>query len=639
MATAIDVVVVAFGAPELLDSCLHALGDTYPVLVVDNSSDPGVRAVVEQHGAGYVDPGANLGFAGGVNLGLAKRERPSADVLLLNPDASITPEGLAQLGRFLHASDDLACVAPTQVDPYGRAARVGWPFPTPLGAWVEALGLGALRQGEDFMIGSVLLIRSTALDQVGPFDERFFLYAEEADWQQRAWRLGWRVARCREATAVHVGAGTGGDPDRRDVLFHASQERYVRKYHGSIGWWVYRMGVMLGAIVRALVLSGDRSRRAAARFHLYRRGPSAVGRRLGLLPVGQTQRTRHDRPPLSVTHVVVTDAFAGVERYVCRVADELARRGHAVTAVGGDPRRMRAELDRRVAFRPARSLRPAALALARGRRRHTDLVHVHMTTAEVAAWLAHPLNRAPIVATRHFARERGSSPLARAVARLTARSLSLDVAISRYVAETVRGPTFLIRNGVPDRPASDLESPTVVMMQRLDTEKMPDVAIRAWALSRLADRGWRLVVAGVGVLGPALAGLVDELGVADSVCFAGQVEDTDRLLAEASILMAPAPAEPFGLSVVEAMAHGVPVVAADGGAHRETVGQDGLLFPPGDPEAAAAALVALSRDAALRQDMGERLRRRQRELFSLEHHVDELESLYYRLVGEEAATR
>ncbi len=62
----------------------------------------------------------------------------------------------------------------------------------------------------------------------------------------------------------------------------------------------------------------------------------------------------------------------------------------------------------------------------------------------------------------------------------------------------------------------------------------------------------------------------------------GHVAETDALLAGASILLAPAPREPFGLSVVEAMAHGLPVVAAGGGAHLETVGDDGLLFPRGD---------------------------------------------------------
>ena len=69
---AVHVLVVAYGAARLLDTCLGELDGAYPVLVVDNSSDPDVRAVAERHGCRYVDPGHNLGFAGGVNVGLGQ---------------------------------------------------------------------------------------------------------------------------------------------------------------------------------------------------------------------------------------------------------------------------------------------------------------------------------------------------------------------------------------------------------------------------------------------------------------------------------------------------------------------------------------------------------------------------------------
>ncbi len=276
MSTAIEVVVVAFGAPELLEDCLTRLGRTFPVVIVDNSSDAQVRAVAESHGATYVDPGGNLGFGAGVNVGLSHLCQPLHDVLLLNPDAQITAEAVGQLQQCLHAERDLGCVAPAQRDRSGEEARVGWPFPTPGGAWVEAVGLGSLRRRNDFMIGSVLLLRSAALADVGRFDERYFLYAEETDWQRRARDLGWRSALCPDVTAIHVGAGTGGDAMERDVHFHASHERYMRKHFGTTGWTVYRTGVMVGALIRGLVLPGTRGKHAAIRFHLYRRGPCRV---------------------------------------------------------------------------------------------------------------------------------------------------------------------------------------------------------------------------------------------------------------------------------------------------------------------------------------------------------------------------
>lgn len=336
-----------------------------------------------------------------------------------------------------------------------------------------------------------------------------------------------------------------------------------------------------------------------------------------------------EQPLLSVTHVVVTGAFAGVERYVCQVANELSARGHRVTVVGGETDRMEAELNPSVARRPATSLAAAALSLARCR--GTDVLHLHMTAAEGAAWLASPWQRAPRVATRHFAQDRGSHRITRALSRLSSRHIVCDIAISQFVAGSISGPSVLIPNGVAERPQAQLESPTVVMLQRLEAEKAPAVGIRAWHLSGLGNQGWQLAVAGEGELRPSLTQLARQLGVENSVNFLGQITDTDALLAGASILVAPAPGEPFGLSVVEAMAHGVPVVAARGGAHKETLGDAAALFPPGDPEAAARALVALT-DRASRLQMGEALRRRQRERYSLTDHVDRLEELYRKVV-------
>ena len=114
----VEVLVVAYRAAELLDECLRRLEEELPVTVVDNSSDPEVRAVAIRHRATYVDPGRNLGFAGGVNVGLARRSKPAVDLLLLNPDASIDPSGVRDLHRCLHTRRELACVAPAQTSIY-----------------------------------------------------------------------------------------------------------------------------------------------------------------------------------------------------------------------------------------------------------------------------------------------------------------------------------------------------------------------------------------------------------------------------------------------------------------------------------------------------------------------------------------
>jgi glycosyltransferase involved in cell wall biosynthesis/GT2 family glycosyltransferase len=271
----LEVVVVAYGSPELLRRALEPIA-TLPVTVVDNSSMPEIAALCAELGVRYVDPGRNGGFAAGVNAALADRLRPGADVLLLNPDAVISVDDVAVLHRELRARADLASVGPAQADGDGRPARVDWWLPSPSGTWLEALGMARLRRDPSFVIGSVLLLRAEALDQVGDLDERFFLYAEEADWAYRAHRLGWRHAAVPEATALHVGAGTGGDPRRREVHFHASQERYLRKHYGALGWQSARVGQWLGAMARSVVLPGERGRAARRRAALYRLGPARV---------------------------------------------------------------------------------------------------------------------------------------------------------------------------------------------------------------------------------------------------------------------------------------------------------------------------------------------------------------------------
>jgi glycosyltransferase involved in cell wall biosynthesis/GT2 family glycosyltransferase len=271
----VEVIVVAYGAPELLRRALEPLAGM-PVTVVDNSSMPAIAELCDELGVRYRDPGRNGGFAAGVNAGLSDRLVPGADVLLLNPDAVVTPSAINTLSRALHARTDLASVGPAQVDEHGVAAAVEWRFPSPGATWLESLGLARLRRGPTFVIGSVLLLRAEALDQVGPLDERFFLYAEETDWAYRASLLGWRHEAVPGAVAIHVGGATSSDASRREAHFHASLERYLRKHHGAAGWQVARLGQWLGSMARAVALPGVRGVAARRRAALYRLGPVRV---------------------------------------------------------------------------------------------------------------------------------------------------------------------------------------------------------------------------------------------------------------------------------------------------------------------------------------------------------------------------
>ena len=101
------------------------------------------------------------------------------------------------------------------------------------------------------------------------------------------------------------------------------------------------------------------------------------------------------------------------------------------------------------------------------------------------------------------------------------------------------------------------------------------------------------------------------------------------------MLVASAPAEPFGLSVVEAMASRLPVLAADGGAHPELVEPlvDELLFPPRRAAQLSDRLIALAADPVRRSELGEQLHARFEAEYTVECHVDRLEEIYARVTS------
>jgi glycosyltransferase involved in cell wall biosynthesis len=328
-----------------------------------------------------------------------------------------------------------------------------------------------------------------------------------------------------------------------------------------------------------------------------------------------------------VVQVVRSDGFSGVERYIVDVATELHCRGWEVVVIGGDPARMRIELSHEIAFHPAARLVDVGRELWRARK--CNVVHAHMTAAELPAAMLKSRLSARLVVTRHFATAEAISPAGRLARKVIAHRVDRFIAISDFVANALAEPNTVIHNGTSATVgAFAARNPTVVMVQRLEAEKDTATGIRAWAASGLADAGWRLIIHGRGSHEDELRVLASDLGVRDSVAFAGFVADARAVIAQASVMLATAPAEPFGLAVVEAMAEATPVVAARGGAHVETLGVLGTYFVPGDADSCARELRALAEDAQRRAKLGRDLQARQRRHFTVVAHVDKLERLY-----------
>jgi GT2 family glycosyltransferase/glycosyltransferase involved in cell wall biosynthesis len=266
----LDVVIVTHGSAAHLPRALAGLPPDARVIVVDNASTDGSVRIAVEAGAEVVRGAVNAGFAAGANRGARLGGAPA--ILFLNPDASIAPADLERLLAVLEREPDTAIVAPRIRLPDGREQRSRWPIPTPGHAWREALGLaswGGHRSGT-FVIGACLLVRRAAFEALHGFDERFWLYGEEADLCRRALDAGWGVRSVEDAVADHVAGASGrGLEDVVFEHFNRGVEHLARKHHGGAGLLGVRSAQLVGSTLRSLA-PGDPARRRYHRRRLRR---------------------------------------------------------------------------------------------------------------------------------------------------------------------------------------------------------------------------------------------------------------------------------------------------------------------------------------------------------------------------------
>ncbi|PWJ26144.1 glycosyltransferase involved in cell wall biosynthesis [Branchiibius hedensis] len=332
---------------------------------------------------------------------------------------------------------------------------------------------------------------------------------------------------------------------------------------------------------------------------------------------------------MKIAHVVRSDGFAGVEAHILALAPALVALGVDVRVIGGDPARLAQPLSTfGIQHSPAASVRDVTRQTAGLRRWKPDLIHAHMTAAECGVLGACPVLRAPLVSTRHFAELRGAGTRWERAYRLLDHTAT-QVSVSHAVAAAIDTPSTVIHPGVTAPPPDRERTKTVLIAQRLELEKDTRTGIEAFTRSGLADRGWRLLIAGGGADEAALRALPDH-----AIEILGYRTDVRELLAQASIFLATSPSEHFGISVVEAMAAGTPVVATNRAGHLETAGavSPETLFPPGDSVAAATILADLAEDSRRRADLGEALRADYLSRFTVEECARRHVALYERVL-------
>jgi len=262
--TSVACVVVTYDAMPWIEQCLESVV-AVPTVVVDNGSrDDTVPFVKERFPEVTVTEFENRGLAAGWNRAIA--ETDAELILVLNADAWPTAGSLARLVATAESHPEAAVVAPRLRNLDGTLQRSVRGFPTPWRLATEYLYLRKLapssrllnafygagfdhdeERAVDWVMGACILLRRAALDDVGPFDERYFLFSEEVDWLRRASDRGWSVIFTPEAECVHVGgAAHGGLLLKENVK---GQLRYLQLHEGqraaARGRSVMRLGLRL----------------------------------------------------------------------------------------------------------------------------------------------------------------------------------------------------------------------------------------------------------------------------------------------------------------------------------------------------------------------------------------------------------
>jgi GT2 family glycosyltransferase len=187
----------------------------------------------------------------------------------LNSDAWPDPGAIGRLVDTARSSPRAAAIAPLLLRPDGELEHSTHPFPSLRVAAAMALGgprvLGQRRAREwlvegawlhddrrtvDWAVGAALLMRRDALDAIGGFDERFFMYAEDLEWCWRAHNAGWTIVFDPDAVVRHVGNASGRQnyASRRTRAYLANTYRFYRGEHGVAATTAYRALNLLGAL-------------------------------------------------------------------------------------------------------------------------------------------------------------------------------------------------------------------------------------------------------------------------------------------------------------------------------------------------------------------------------------------------------
>jgi GT2 family glycosyltransferase len=249
----LSVIIVNWNTRDLLLNCIRSVYETvqgieFEIWVVDNGStdksQQAVKAAFPQ--VHLIENTQNRGFAAANNQAL--KQMAGRYALLLNSDAALTERAAERLLAFMESTPTAGMACGQLLNPDGTLQNSIANFPTLL-TLISNETLLRILFPERFPskrrsyagpipvesgIGACLMIRKTAMEMVGIFDENFFFFFEETDWAYRMRQANWRIFFVPSARIIHAQGKSAGNSVASRILFYRSRYIYLKKWHPKI---------------------------------------------------------------------------------------------------------------------------------------------------------------------------------------------------------------------------------------------------------------------------------------------------------------------------------------------------------------------------------------------------------------------
>lgn len=260
----LSIIILNYKSRGLLKQCLKGILErsfsfSHEIIVVDNCSHDGTDEMMKNDfpQVPFIQTGKNIGFSGGNNIAI--RKSTGKYVLIMNPDIAVMNDAIERMYAYMESHPNVGIAAPRLLNPDGTVQTSCREFPSIMTIFLRRSPFGKLPGAQrklrkflmldwdhndnrpvDWVLGACMMVRRSAMDDVGLMDERFFLYFEDVDWCRRFWEKGYPVYYLgKDAELVHyhqrisaVNPGLSGIFNYATRVHIKSGIQYFNKYAG-----------------------------------------------------------------------------------------------------------------------------------------------------------------------------------------------------------------------------------------------------------------------------------------------------------------------------------------------------------------------------------------------------------------------